>query len=166
MTCGPRSPPSAPVTASLGASSSGTRCGTMWSSRPSRPGRSPMGGTPPRARCPGARERTPLAGLCRLHYSRKRRGRGLTDDQPAPGSPSGHGRYGLLDDDGDAALCLECGLRRAALGYHVQVAHQLTAREYKLRHGLPLGAGLTSAGVREAMSVSARERVGTPGWRL
>jgi hypothetical protein len=100
-----------------------------------------------------------------MHYKRERAGKPLTGEQPERGTPDGHGLYGVLDDDGDTVLCHECGARKASLGQHVVSAHAMTARAYKLAHGLPLSRGLVSTVAREQLSESARSRVGTAGWR-
>lgn len=102
-------------------------------------------------------------GLCRTHYRRQRAGRPLTD--PEVGSPDGHGRYGILDEDGERALCHECGHWQAALGTHVATAHHMSARDYKLRHGLPLTKGLLASGARARRSEISRARLGTPAWQ-
>ena len=101
-------------------------------------------------------------GLCTKHYQRARTGRPLTD--PEVGSPDGYGRYGVLDHDGDRCLCHECGQWKNGLGAHVRVAHHMSAREYKTRHGLPLSRGLLAPGSRARKSAQARARVGTSSW--
>lgn len=45
-------------------------------------------------------------------------------------------------DVDDLIQCLECGHWFRSLGGHTLAAHGMTAREYKLEHGYPLGAGL------------------------
>lgn len=103
--------------------------------------------------------------LCRRHYSRRRNGRPLVDERPAIGSPSGRGLYGVLDDDGDTVMCHECGRRVRAVGGHLTKAHDgMTAREYKLAHGLPLTRSLTSTAERERASQIALARVGSAAW--
>lgn len=102
-------------------------------------------------------------GLCRMHYCRQRRGAPLTT--PAKGGPSGYGRYGMLDDNGTTVLCHECGRRLQALGYHVRTVHDMTAREYKFAHGLPLSRSISSTGLSSRQSESSQRRVGTAGWQ-
>lgn len=105
-------------------------------------------------------------GLCLRCYKRVRRGRPLPSEEPARGSPSGLGVYGVLDDDGDTVLCHECGRRVRALGPHLQRSHpDMDARAYRLAHGLPMTLPLVSAAVSAAQSVRSRARVGSPGWR-
>ena len=72
------------------------------------------------------------------------------------GQTSGHGRYGILDDDGTTVLCHECGRRFKSIAAHVVRTHGIPARTYKVAHGLPLGQALCSAAVSERMSASMR----------
>lgn len=120
----------------------------------------------PHTRCtaPGCDRPAVATGLCRMHYARQRRGTPITDNRPATGTPSGYGRYGILDDDGQTVLCHECGQRYPSVGAHLRLGHDLTARDYKIRHGLPLGTGLVAHAVSDAQSVRARERIGSHGW--
>ena len=103
--------------------------------------------------------------LCRTHYKRKRAGKPLVDDRPAIGSPSGHGLYGIIDDDGETVLCHECGRRVVSVGNHLTKHDGMTAREYKITHGLPLGSSLASSAHRETARRNAAARVGSPAWR-
>lgn len=103
-------------------------------------------------------------GLCMMHYKRERTGRPLIDVGPQVGDVDGFGLYGILDDDGDTVGCHECGKRVVGLGNHAQVAHEMTARDYKRAHGLPLSRGLTPASARASRSTRARAQVGSPGW--
>ena len=48
-------------------------------------------------------------GLCLYHYKRQRAGKSLTDPKPAHGTPSGFGRYGIMDRSETLVLCHECG---------------------------------------------------------
>lgn len=97
-----------------------------------------------------------------MHYKRDRAGRDLSE--PEVGSPSGHGRYGVLDVDGGRVLCHECGGWYRSVGSHVARSHGLTAREYKIRHGLPLGTALVAPDLSELHSRNATGRVGGAGW--
>ncbi|MBP2333277.1 MucR family transcriptional regulator [Corynebacterium freneyi] len=114
-------------------------------------------------RAPGCDREAVARGLCMMHYKRERAGRDLAE--PEVGSPSGHGRYGVLDVDGDRVLCHECGGWYRSVGAHVGRAHDLAAREYKIRHGLPLGTALVAPDVSAARSRHATERVGTEAWK-
>lgn len=120
----------------------------------------------PRPVChaPGCGRAAVARGLCHHHYKRGRAGHPLVTHGPRRGDPDGYGTYGVLDDDGTTVLCHECGARKAGLGAHVVTAHEMTAREYKLAHGLRLSRGLLSAASREALSQNARSRLGTPAW--
>ncbi len=102
-------------------------------------------------------------GLCRLHYTRAREGRPL-DPEDRTGQPDGYGRYGILDRDEDTALCHECGGRFASIAGHLP-AHGMTARQYKLAHGLPLGLGLVSLGLSRRVSQTSIEHLDSPEWR-
>uniref|UniRef100_UPI003340D940 MucR family transcriptional regulator n=1 Tax=Castellaniella defragrans TaxID=75697 RepID=UPI003340D940 len=53
---------------------------------------------------------------------------------------------------GDRVVCLICGQAFKSVGRHVHHAHGISAREYKIRFGLPIGRGLDAADVREAQS--------------
>lgn len=71
--------------------------------------------------------------------------------RPHCGSPDGHGRYGMLDRDGDGrVVCHECGRALELLATHVRV-HGLTAGEYRERHGLSPGLALVGDTTRERM---------------
>ena len=111
---------------------------------------------------PGCDRPAVARGLCMRHYKRARAGRPLTD--PPVGSPDGHGRYGILDTDGQRCLCHECGRWYRRLGAHVERAHGRSARDYKRAHGLPLSRGLVAEEERRPMSERARSRVGGAGW--
>ena len=92
---------------------------------------------------------------CSAHAIQRRRERVLLDPSgvaslttPAP-RRSGHGWWGHLDDDGETIACHECGERfRALTRTHLQT-HDLTAREYKQRHGIEQRIGLISTELRE-----------------
>lgn len=112
---------------------------------------------------PGCDRQPAARGLCMMHYKRERAGRELTP--PEVGSPSGHGRYGLLDVDGGRVLCHECGGWYRSVGSHVTRAHGITAREYKITHGLPLGTALVAPDLSELHSNRASARVGGENWK-
>ncbi len=69
-------------------------------------------------------------------------GTSAADHQLEVGAPDGHGRFGMLDEDDEGLLCHECGHRFQHLGLHVWKAHGLTAREYRMAHGLLRSRGL------------------------
>lgn len=96
-----------------------------------------------------------------MHYRRQYSGKPLepTRQQPA------FGEYGLLAESGDEVQCHICGQWREALGWHVARVHDISARDYKLQHGLPLQRGLISAAVRDRKSEQAKAQVGSAGWK-
>lgn len=100
--------------------------------------------------------------LCRMHYSRWRRG--VPVDQPRVGDPSGYGQWGVMDRGEHDVLCHECGQRYASVGSHAYAAHGITAREYRLRYGIPSTTPLVSLAVSRAHSRRATAQVGTPAW--
>ncbi len=92
---------------------------------------------------------------CYAHAIQRRRERVLLDpsdvDSSTTATPrrSGHGWWGHLDDDGETIACHECGERfRVLTRTHLQT-HDLTAREYKQRHGIEQRIGLVSTEIRE-----------------
>lgn len=114
-------------------------------------------------RAPGCDRDAVARGLCMMHYKRHRAGRDLAE--PRVGFPSGYGRYGILDVDGDRVMCHECGRWLRSVGAHIGRAHDLTAREYRIVHGLPLGTALVAPDVSAASSRHAIARVGTEAWK-
>lgn len=82
-----------------------------------------------------------------------------------PGEPSGHGRYGILDDDGERVLCHECGRWFKSVGAHLPGGHGMDVKEYRVKHGLPLSMPLVSAAWAARASASAKARLGSEGWR-
>ncbi|MFI8774046.1 MULTISPECIES: MucR family transcriptional regulator [Gordonia] len=92
---------------------------------------------------------------CSAHAIQRRRERVLADpsgvDSSTTATPrrSGHGWWGHIDDDGETIACHECGERFRALTRTHLETHDLTAREYKQRHGIEQRIGLVSTEVRE-----------------
>lgn len=118
--------------------------------------------------CQDCGERPPWAkGACLRCYRRRRRGAAPLKQAPVSryGQPDGHGRYGMLDDDGTSVLCHECGRRYAALASHTLLAHGMDAASYRSAHGLGRRTPLLASGLREAQGRRARERIGGPGWQ-
>lgn len=113
-------------------------------------------------RAPGCDREATARGLCITHYKRDRRGAPLAT--PEVGTPSGHGRYGVLDGDDERIMCHECGQYYRSLGAHVSRAHDMTAAEYKDDHGLPRGTPLVAPALSREQSENARARVGTEVW--
>lgn len=114
-------------------------------------------------RAPGCDRESVARGLCMMHYKRHRAGHDLTE--PRVGSPSGHGRYGILDTDGGRVLCHECGGWYRSVGSHVARTHDMTAREYKIRHGLPLRSQLMAPDIVDGHRKRGAERVGGEAWK-
>lgn len=59
---------------------------------------------------------------------------------------------------GDTVTCLICGKDFRALATHVRQTHDMTARDYKLRFGLPTKRSLTAAPLREKNSARTTQR--------
>lgn len=73
----------------------------------------------------------------------------------AVGDHDGHGLYGTLDDDGTTVLCHECGKRFVSIGTHLRHSgHGLTARQYKIKHGLTLSTPLNTKSHSAKLSTS------------
>lgn len=108
---------------------------------------------------------TKKSGLCMRHYKQDRNGTLEAHQVPATGSVSGHGWYGILDSDGVRVMCHECGEWKKSLGKHLHAAHGMTAREYKISHGLPLSLALMGAQTKEIYAAVASSRVGTEAWK-
>lgn len=80
------------------------------------------------------------------------------------GDPDGHGTYGQLTEGASGGLvCHECGAERQFLGRHAR-EHNMTADQYRERHGLGRATSLISDELRATLSEKATERVGSPAW--
>lgn len=68
----------------------------------------------------------------------------------APYSSSGYSLQGVLelDEADDRVKCHECGEWCERLGNHVWLVHGMKARDYKVKHGLPLYAALLGERLR------------------
>ena len=73
-----------------------------------------------------------------------------TGDQSQVGEPDGHGLFGLLDEDAEDS-CAICGWRGPHLGLHAYKGHGMSARQYKLEHGLRRSKGLVATAVLEKL---------------
>ena len=107
-------------------------------------------------------------GLCVRHYMRdyKRRQSGSKLlDAPEHGSPSGFGRYGIMDERDGKVLCHECGRWFRSVGSHVPLKHGMSAREYRREHGIPATMALVSSMISEQISERSKAQVGTEGWK-
>ncbi|MBF6173589.1 MucR family transcriptional regulator [Nocardia blacklockiae] len=74
------------------------------------------------------------------------------------GDADGYGRFGILDDDGETVLCHECGARLKGLAAHVARRHGISVRDFKIRHGLPLGQPLLARATRGKQARGAQAR--------
>ena len=113
---------------------------------------------------PGCDRKTVAKGMCMRHYKQARAGAEVGVELRI-GEPSGHGRFGVMERTEDAALCHECGGWFVSVGSHAYLAHELTAREYRQRHGLARSTPLVSLGMSRRRSEDSRSRVGSAGWR-
>ena len=81
-----------------------------------------------------------------------------------PGDKDGYGRYGYLDGDDERVTCHECGKMCASVAAHANLAHGMSANEYRQAHGLPQRVALVAPRMSRRMSKSAKSRVGSEGW--
>lgn len=81
------------------------------------------------------------------------------------GDPDGYGRYGILDGDDERVACHECGKMYRSLGSHVWIAHELSADEYRRRHGIPQRVGLVSPSLSRSYSERSVRNLETEGWQ-
>lgn len=57
---------------------------------------------------------------------------------------------------GDRIPCLICGRPFRAVCHHARIAHGISARDYKLRFGLPVSRGVSAPDAREAWGAAIR----------
>lgn len=81
-----------------------------------------------------------------------------------PGDKDGYGRYGYLDGDDERVLCHECGNTFVSVAAHANLAHGMSADEYRSAHGIPRRAALVAPEKSRRMSKAAQSRVGSEGW--
>lgn len=81
-----------------------------------------------------------------------------------PGDRSGFGRYGYLDGDDERVMCHECGNTFVSVAAHANLAHGMSADEYRSAHGIPRRVALVAPEKSRRMSKSAQSRVGSEGW--
>ena len=95
------------------------------------------------------------------------RGKCFLYRQKAPFVKSGKSVAGALeyDEKTDQVRCHECGKWFVSLGYHITKTHDITLRDYRLRHGLNLTSSLV--GVKFASQASIRNALAgsNPGSR-
>lgn len=71
------------------------------------------------------------------------------------GDSDGYGRFGELTVDGDGRLlCHECGGTYLHLATHLKRSHNMTAKPYRIKHGLPLTIPLVAASVSKRMAAA------------
>ncbi|HAT6526199.1 TPA: MucR family transcriptional regulator [Corynebacterium striatum] len=80
------------------------------------------------------------------------------------GDADGYGQYGIIDGDDKRILCHECGRTYKSLAAHVQMAHQMTAEDYRAAHGIPKRIPLISPEVSAAKSEKSKAQVGSAAW--
>ncbi len=116
----------------------------------------------PRPTCPIVgceRPALPIRGLCDRHWTRLRSGVHLVSDHDLVGlRPSGMGVFGVVIRDEDSVLCHECGRWLGTLGKHLRRAHEMTARDYRLRHGIALGDALSSLSLSRSLSAASNRK--------
>ncbi|MFQ6183602.1 MucR family transcriptional regulator [Sinorhizobium meliloti] len=83
------------------------------------------------------------------------------DYTPLPGFPR-ETKFQCMEDidryfSGNSIQCLECGHHFTALPRHLTRAHEVSADEYKEKHGLPWGRGLTCGLFHDELSQKAKE---------
>lgn len=101
----------------------------------------------------------PTRGLCDRHWTRLRSGVHLVSDHDLVGlRPSGFGVFGVVIRDEAAVLCYECGRWLGTLGKHLRRAHELTARDYRISHGIALGDPLSSLSLSRSLSAAANRK--------
>lgn len=113
-----------------------------------RPARHKLIGPPRRCAAPGCPHAELAKGLCGAHYRRERL-TGVVHERFV-GEPVRGGYWGVVDENESGVLCYECGRRFQNLGVHVSQAHDMSAREYKDRYGIPRSRSLASRRLREA----------------
>jgi len=60
---------------------------------------------------------------------------------------------------GDRVICLLCGKHYRALGYHLEVSHEVDIDDYKKKYGILWGKSLTCNDLHENQSDRAKERI-------
>lgn len=85
----------------------------------------------------------------------------------APYTQSGKSILGALefDPEDDTVRCHECGLWFKGLSRHIGSVHGITAREYKLKHGLKLQSGLVAESTRGKMIRHGHDMMSKPARR-
>lgn len=81
------------------------------------------------------------------------------------GDKDGYGQYGIIDGDDERILCHECGRMYKSLAAHAQMAHGMTAEDYRAAHGIPKRIALVSPKVSAKRSEKAKGRLGSEAWK-
>lgn len=81
------------------------------------------------------------------------------------GRASGHGLFGAVSRGEDWVLCHECGKTFKTLGAHLRGAHDMSASEYRAKHGLASNDALMCDKMRRKIGEESTERIGTAGWQ-
>lgn len=118
---------------------------------------------PTECTAPGCHRKAAALGLCTMHYKRAWRGKPLTT--PQVGDPSGFGRWGQMDRGEEDVLCHECGNRFASVGAHSVAVHGMSARQYRVAHGIPSTMPLVCLRLSRERSQQASSLVGSEGWK-
>lgn len=73
---------------------------------------------------------------------------------------NGYGYQGVMmrDINDDTLQCHVCGKWYRGIGNHARILHRLSAKEYKLKYGLPLGLGMVSTSTSAAHSKRVRQQ--------
>lgn len=74
------------------------------------------------------------------------------------GDVDGFGLYGIVTETPAGLQCHECPWTGSHLGLHAYRTHGLTARDYRVVHGLKLSKGLVSADLHQRMSEGTKAR--------
>ena len=77
---------------------------------------------------------------------------------PAPDRGIGYAGVMLRDIDDDTLQCHVCGKWIRCVGNHARIAHGISAKDYKIKYGLPLGLGMVSTATSAAHSRRAVEQ--------
>ena len=92
-------------------------------------------------------------GLCPVHT--RARKRTIATTTPPTATRSGHGLYGILDDDGETIACHECGARMRQLTASHLATHDLTTEDYKYTHGIDRSVGLIASNTHATYAARA-----------
>jgi ROS/MUCR transcriptional regulator protein len=88
------------------------------------------------------------------------RGFMFTYEEKAPFVVSGKSVFAAIeyDEEQERVKCHECGRWMGSIGQHSTLVHHLTARNYKLKHGLNLSTSLDSPPYHKRRTIEVRSR--------